>query len=146
MDTSEIITVTGDQSQSVDLKIRDTVNVHLRPGALIPFQDNSEMRLRTTDDLLKQPLSLIINPDAQKKAKGTVFLDQGYERKEIDNQDYEYYQIEHKASKSILFQLVKGKAGSEDSFHSIDQILIVNPDEKNDKKQFRLSCLPRQYL
>ena len=34
------------------LTVRDTVNVHLAPGALISFQDNSDMSIMTTQDSL----------------------------------------------------------------------------------------------
>lgn len=39
-DWSEIVVGTDDLST---LKVRETVNAHLAPGAMIPFQDNADM-------------------------------------------------------------------------------------------------------
>lgn len=76
------------------LQVRDTVNVHLAPGALISFQDNSDMSIMTTQDALKKPIMLVINREQDSKsAQGTLFLDQGVSKAEIDNEDWEYYRI-----------------------------------------------------
>jgi alpha-glucosidase (family GH31 glycosyl hydrolase) len=76
------------------LTVRDTVNVHLAPGALISFQDNSDMSIMTTQDTLKKPIMLVINRDTDNKfAHGTLFLDQGVSKAEIDHEDWEYYRI-----------------------------------------------------
>ena len=76
------------------LTVRDTVNVHLAPGALISFQDNSDMSIMTTQDTLKKPIMLVINRDSDNKfAHGTLFLDKGESKAEIDNEDWEYYRI-----------------------------------------------------
>lgn len=54
-----------------------TVQKHLRPGSLIPFQLNSDKSMNTTADLLKAPINLIVNRDTRRVASGTVFLDGG---------------------------------------------------------------------
>ena len=59
-DWSEVIT--GSDSVST-LQVRDTVNAHLAPGALIPFQNNTAMKFMTTADVLAAPISLIANRD-----------------------------------------------------------------------------------
>jgi hypothetical protein len=61
----------------VTLKVRDTVNVHLAPGALIPFQNNSDQTMLTTSDALKKPISLVANRDVNGQAGGSLFIDQG---------------------------------------------------------------------
>jgi len=60
-DWSEIIT--GNDGM-VTLQVRDTVNAHLAPGALIPFQNNSDQMLFTTTDVLAKPITLIANRDS----------------------------------------------------------------------------------
>lgn len=60
-DWSEIIT--GKDDSNINLANRKSVNVHLAPGALIPFQDNSDRLSYTTVEVLKKPISLIANRD-----------------------------------------------------------------------------------
>jgi hypothetical protein len=52
------------------------------------------MSIMTTKDSLKKPVMLVINRDSDNKfAQGTLFLDQGVSKAEIDNEDWEYYRI-----------------------------------------------------
>lgn len=90
-DWSELIQGTDDL---VQLKVRDTVNVHLAPGALIPFQNNTDMKIMTTTDALSKPISVIINRDGNGQAGGELFLDQGISQSELDNYQYEYYNLQ----------------------------------------------------
>lgn len=94
------------------LNVLPTVNAHLTPGSLIPYQNNKDMTAMTTYDLLRRPTSIIINRNTINVATGTVFLDGGYSKSELTNKTYEYYTITHKASKSIQFQLTQGLRGS----------------------------------
>lgn len=85
------------------LQIRDTVNVHLAPGALIPFQNNSDHSMLTTADVLAKPISLIANRDTNGQAGGSLFIDQGISEEEMNMRNYEYYNIQVQAN-SIQFQ------------------------------------------
>jgi ribosomal protein L14 len=90
-DFSEIING-GDKLQT--LQVRDTVNVHLAPGALISFQDNSDMSIMTTQHSLNKSIMLVVNRDSDNTyAEGTLFLDKGESKSELDNEDWEYYRI-----------------------------------------------------
>ena len=71
-DWSETVVGTDDLST---LKVRETVNAHLAPGAMIPFQDNADMLVQTTNDLLVKPITLIANRDVNGQAGGSLFLD-----------------------------------------------------------------------
>lgn len=72
---------------------KDTALVakHLRPGKLIPFQDNSKKSYMTTKDILAVDISLIISRDNNGHSEGKVFLDQGESISELTNKQYEYY-------------------------------------------------------
>ena len=72
-DWSEVIS--GKDDYVTTLKVRDTVNVHLAPGAMIPFQSNKDMSIMTTGDTLKKPISLIANRDSNGVSGGSLFLD-----------------------------------------------------------------------
>lgn len=69
------------------------VNVHLRPGSLIPWQDNRDSKVKTTNDLLTKPISIVANRDTNGVSQGTLLLDGGSSISEIQTGQYEYYQI-----------------------------------------------------
>ena len=119
-DWSEVIT---GQDSVATLKVRDTVNAHLAPGALIPFQNNTNMKFMTTVDVLAAPISLIANRDQNGYAGGSLFLDQGISRSEMDNNNYEYYSVNVQAN-SIQFQPSDFNKGTQP--HVLDKIVIVN--------------------
>jgi hypothetical protein len=87
------------------------VNAHLAPGSIIPMQDtmsNMTATYFTTEDVMKLPISIVVNRDEVAAAKGTLLLDDGISRSELINKTYEYYQIEHKATKTIQFNMIQG--------------------------------------
>jgi alpha-glucosidase (family GH31 glycosyl hydrolase) len=92
-DLDEIYNI--DYGQSIKIKTKAKVNAYLMEGALVPYQNNNDMRINTTTTLLQAPIDLIINRDNVGHAIGTLLLDQGSSRFEIDNSFYEYYEIRH---------------------------------------------------
>lgn len=91
-------TVTGtDDMADLDSTV-DYTHVHLAPGALIPFQNNSDMSVSTTNDLLQKPISLVINRDQNGQASGSVFLDTGLLVSEIGQGNYEYFNFQVQAN------------------------------------------------
>ena len=99
------------------------MNVHLAPGAMIPYQNNQDMSLMTTVETLKKPITLVANRDAQGVAGGSLFLDLGKSRAEIDDGLYEYYDISLQA-KSIQINAARSGYGAQP--HELDQVVIVN--------------------
>jgi hypothetical protein len=76
---------------------------------------NLSLPIHTTEDVLGEkgkPISVVINRNEHKSAKGSLFLDDGISLSELDNKTYEYYTIEHKSSKTIQFMLQEGKRGA----------------------------------
>jgi len=54
------------------------INVHLMPGKIVMYQDNTDHSKLLTKDLLEtRKVSLIMNRDETKHAEGYVFLDDG---------------------------------------------------------------------
>jgi alpha-glucosidase (family GH31 glycosyl hydrolase) len=126
-DFSEIIDGKDDMA---DLQVRDTVNVHLAPGGLISFQDNGDMSIMTTYDALRKPIMLVVNRDTDNKfAQGTLFLDKGESKAEIQNEDWEYYRIYAQAH-SIQVKGWKHYTGKQP--HQLDKIALVNADDLKD--------------
>lgn len=100
-DPTEIIDTREKGGDTVDLKTtRKSVNVHLKQGSMIAFQDNSDGSIKSVDSLIAEPISLLVNRDDNGYAYGTVFLDNGSSLDELNNENYEYYQL-HFQSNSI---------------------------------------------
>jgi len=82
----------------------DTVNVHLRPGYMVPFQKQtavSNTKYNTTADVLAHaPLSLVANRDSDGHAQGKLFLDGGETLSELNNKEYEHYEF-HLSANSL---------------------------------------------
>ena len=72
---------------------KDTALVakHLRPGKLIPFQDNSGKTAMTTKDIQGTNITMLVSRDTSGYSEGKMFLDQGETRSELINKEYEYY-------------------------------------------------------
>jgi hypothetical protein len=83
----------------------------------------------TSADSLKKPITLVANRDAQGVAGGSVFLDQGISRAEMDNGLYEYYDINLQA-KSIQVDAARSGYGGQP--HLLDQIVILNAGDLAD--------------
>lgn len=88
-----------------------SVHTHLKSGSMIAFQDNSDGKVMTTNDLLQKPISLYAVRNEHGYAYGSVFLDKGISRAELDNKNIEYYQL-HLQSNSIQNLLADGVRGS----------------------------------
>ena len=56
---------------------------------------------------MHRPIQLLINRNEKQTASGTLFIDNdGLSQGAIDNGTYEYYSIQHKSSKSLMFQML----------------------------------------
>jgi hypothetical protein len=75
------------------------------------------------------PINIVINRNERKAAFGKILLDDGISKSELLDKSYEYYTMEHKASKSIQFNLFQGKRGSQDDRHRIENIIIGDAED-----------------
>jgi|LauGreDrversion4_2_1035121.scaffolds.fasta_scaffold38232_6 hypothetical protein len=96
------------------------------------LMSNLNEPIGSTADLMKKPITLVINRNERKAAQGKVFLDDGSTKTELLDKTYEYYNIEHKASKTIQFHLEQGKRGAQSERHSLEKILIGDAEDLAD--------------
>ena len=108
---------------------RYSTAVHLRPGAIIPFQNNSGMIVKTVKDIEAMPISLLVNRDDNGYATGTLLLDDGLTASELETSQYEYYQFHHQA-KSIQFFMPEGIRNSESNL--LNKVKIYNAADLKD--------------
>jgi hypothetical protein len=76
----------------------------------------------------------LVNRDESGEATGTLLLDEGISRKEITNNDYEFYTVTH-SGKSIQFTLSAGSLGKQENY--VDQLVILNA---GDMKEVGFAC------
>jgi hypothetical protein len=60
---------------------------------LIAFQDNKDFSINNTNLLLERPISIVANRDENGVAAGSLFLDKGLSRRQIDSGSFEYYKL-----------------------------------------------------
>ena len=113
---------------------QDTVNAHLRPGGIIPMQDlvSGDVYVNNTKELMDMPITLVVNRNENKTAKGTLFIDDGFSKSGLQNKQYEYYTIEHKQRKAIQISLQEGLRGAQDDRHHLEKILIGDAEDLAD--------------
>ena len=51
------------------------------------------MNIKTTGELLNRPITLLVNRGHNDHAMGSVFLDKGQDRKELDSGQFEHYKL-----------------------------------------------------
>lgn len=82
-----------------------------------------------TAQLIEAPISIIANRDEFGKATGTLLLEHGLSRSEINGGGYEYYTISVQAN-SIQKQLSRGTHASQHQY--LDKVVLVNAEDLKD--------------
>ena len=59
-------------------------------------------------------------------AYGTLLLDDGISRSELENQDFEYYSFNHTGGR-LVFSLASGRAATQANI--IDKVIILNAED-----------------
>jgi len=81
--------VVSEKGAMVNLTVSDdNVLAYIAPGTIMPFQDNSDGSIMNTDDLLKKPLTLVVNLDVNKAAHGHLFIDDGLNKTKLYSQQF----------------------------------------------------------
>ena len=65
----------------------DIIHLYMREGMIVPWQDTFDKYIKNSYYLRKERMNLIINPDKNNKAQGTIFFDND-EAYTIENEDY----------------------------------------------------------
>lgn len=94
---SDIINANETNGTLADLKYpAEIVNVHLRPGYIVPRQANTDAEastINTVNDLRTKDYTLYINRDADGNAQGKLYLDKADTVSALDFHHYEDYSI-----------------------------------------------------
>jgi hypothetical protein len=98
------------------------------PGAFIAFQNNSDQKSFTTQDILSKPVSMIANRDRFGHAQGRLFLDDGFTLSQLKNNEYEHYEFQLSAN-SIKKWILNDDSRSKASGIKIDKFVITNAED-----------------
>ena len=71
----------------------DFVNVLVRGGSIIPFQDAVSAKVRRTETLRMLPMQILVAPDHKGYATGTMIVDDGESLNPIEKKAYRYYKF-----------------------------------------------------
>ena len=102
----------------------------MKEGTIIPYQNTTKKAFNTTADLIKDKgLDLLVFPDSNGFAEGTVFIDgTGDNQTEIDNSIFKYYKIKF-SKRTVTITLDDGfnhEGKFKEGNHIIKNIYILN--------------------
>ena len=124
----------GSKGSTVDLEPSlETPLMHLREGRIIPYQ-NLNIANRTNDLVSKHPLQILVFPDTQKNAEGTVYVDtDGLDEAQYENGNYQYYKMTFH-DRQMRFVLMDGQdsGGQLDMNQILNNVTIVDAQQYND--------------
>jgi alpha-glucosidase (family GH31 glycosyl hydrolase) len=103
-------------------------SVLLRPGSMIPFNENSEQLYKTTEEIqTSSALKLIVNRDSQGASSGKLFMSGGEKMSELEKHEYQFY--EFALSGNFLKKRVMNEFNTTGSLRQLDSVLIVNAED-----------------
>jgi alpha-glucosidase (family GH31 glycosyl hydrolase) len=85
---SDVVVVENANGENVTLTAPDdTVNVHLRPGYIVPVQNNTVngFNVNITSQLSNNPISLIVNRDKNNHSEGRLMINNDNKISSISN-------------------------------------------------------------
>eukprot|EP00829_Urostomides_striatus_P004986 TRINITY_DN154_c0_g2_i3.p1 TRINITY_DN154_c0_g2~~TRINITY_DN154_c0_g2_i3.p1 ORF type:complete len:917 (-),score=241.77 TRINITY_DN154_c0_g2_i3:63-2813(-) len=107
----------------------DWVNVLLRGGSIIPYQDAIKNKVKRTEALKVLPMELIVGPDGQGKAYGTLIVDNGISLNPIENGLYRYMSFTFAMSeKKLTVKLIHDYDGEKLGMEEFNKLTILGAD------------------
>jgi len=119
-------------AQNGNSSVNGTVNVHLMPGKITAWQNNTDHKVMLASVMpTNDTLSLVINRDSSKgnSATGSLFLDLGLERSELENKEYQHYNVRLEA-KTVKFETLNSAAL--DKYVGLKNVIIPNAADLKD--------------
>ncbi len=104
----------------------DYVNVLLRGGYIIPFQDALTAKVRRTEALKSLPMEVIVAPDHNGEAQGSIVTDDGDSVDPITNQAYRYLNLTFSAEKKRLTVQLVHDYKNTFQFEKFSKVRILN--------------------
>jgi alpha-glucosidase (family GH31 glycosyl hydrolase) len=109
---------------SLDAKY-DYVNVHLRGGNIVPYQDVLTNYVMNTVELNSKPTELKIALDQDGKATGTFVADDGLTKHTLEDKIYSYYKLQYISNTLTKSMINTHAANKKFPFEKINKITIL---------------------
>lgn len=116
----------------------NTVIKHLRPGYIIPKQDLAADKINT-NFIPTSTVSLLINRDSDKFAKGSLLIDNGIETKDLEQNLYEYYRFT--ATSNSLMKETVVTEGTDQPKQLLKEIVFLDYDTNPEVSMVNFACL-----
>lgn len=106
---------------------KDRINAHLRPGKLIPYVYNETAMIKTTTQGNLAPIEVWANRDLIGQANGKLFLDGGTSKSELENLEYEYFDL-HLSKNSLKRLIINDKIKRANPHSQFKRLVILNAE------------------
>jgi alpha-glucosidase/lysosomal alpha-glucosidase len=103
----------------------DYVNVHLRGGNIIPYQDVLTNYVMNTVELNTKPTELKIALDQDGKATGTFAADDGLTKHTLEDKIYSYYKLQYISNTLTKSMINTHAANKKFPFEKINKITLL---------------------
>jgi hypothetical protein len=113
----------------------EIVNVHLRPGHIIPRQVNTDAEastIDTTQDLRTKDFTLFINRDADGNAQGKLYMDKADTISALNSHTYEDYTISLNKKQLTRFTNMDDTKNSTHQDQNLREIVILDAEDLNE--------------
>ena len=117
----------------------DFVNVLVRGGSIVPYQDALEYKVRRTEALKHLPMEIIVTPDHPGNAAGTLMIDDESAPNPIETEAYRYYSFTFSQMAKLLRVSMKGKYKKEPTLLEFFSTLTILGAE--DWKDVTSACI-----
>ena len=108
----------------------DYVNVLLRGGSIIPYQDALGLNLIRIEQLKENDMQLLIAPDHSGMASGTLIIDDGVSLQTIENNKYQYLKFDFSMiDESLTVTALNCWAGKKKKPEKLTSILIFGAEK-----------------
>ncbi len=118
----------------------DFVNVLLRGGYIVPFQDAVAARVRRTSMLRVLPLEIVVAPCEHGRAKGTLIVDDGDSVNPIENKAFRRYFFKFSKDEQTLMVKVLNDYANHFAFEKFARLTILGMEQS---QNFSTACVER---
>ena len=119
------------QGEQITLPAKfDYANVLLKGGSIIPYQDALGAKVRRTETLNVLPMDMIVAPDHNGKADGSLITDEGNSVNPIQKKEYRYLKFDFSLeSKQLDVTVVNDYDGKNAQFEEFSRVLVFGAEK-----------------
>lgn len=117
------------------------INVHLKAGKIIPWQEYADHEAITTSELLRAYVTLLLYPDQNGLADGTLYVDNdGVSLSDLTTGNYQYFNFRFSNQDGNTLQMHQVDGNAKDVRQSgngvVDEIRVLGHENGYDKTNF----------